>query len=537
VFNGWHKEAEAVTVWDFDTDTITANTTLYAGWTPVWTVVFNSQQGSAIEPLAGVVNGAVIAKPAPDPTRTGFSFAGWYKETAGTNVWNFTTDTVTANTTLYARWIPVYTVAFDSRDGSAVGSIENVLSGAVIAQPANPTLAGCSFEGWYREAAYTNRWNFAADTVTANITLYAKWTVTVSFDAQGGSPVPAQQTLTRGSLIADRPGDPVTTGMTFMGWHKEAAGTTAWDFAADRVNANTTLYAKWEFVAVTDIVNGPEDGIIGEALNIGSAAVTPSNASYKTITWSVKTAGAGITTGATAPFTPSALGSLTLTATVANGLASGAYTEEFPIKVTTIREVTGISINDMPDQTDHLARGFEVDLNKVTITPANATNKTIVWTVASFGAGINAIPGNKKIVLLEAGTLTLTATIVDGREDTPGTLNDFTQNFSFTVDRASVPGGVGFGDGTSIKLYANGDTTTPLSAEAPIRVTRTSDYYITIDAAAGYANIVWYLNGHKSTVSGGKLYLDTAKKGTVTVAVEVEKGGVKDDSVYTFIIE
>jgi uncharacterized repeat protein (TIGR02543 family) len=67
-----------------------------------FTVTFNSQGGSAVT-SATVASGAKVTKPT-DPTRSGYTFAGWYKESACLNVWNFSTDTVTAIVTLYAKW-------------------------------------------------------------------------------------------------------------------------------------------------------------------------------------------------------------------------------------------------------------------------------------------------------------------------------------------------------------------------------------------------------------------------------------------------
>jgi uncharacterized repeat protein (TIGR02543 family) len=112
--------------------------------------------------------------------------------------------------------------------------------------------------------------------------------VTVSFNTNGGSAAPAPQTLTRGGLAAKPAADPVLAGKNFAGWYKEAAGTTPWNFAADTVTANTTIYAKWDFVPVSNISNVPKDGIIGEILNLSGALVEPSDASLRTIVWSVK---------------------------------------------------------------------------------------------------------------------------------------------------------------------------------------------------------------------------------------------------------
>jgi len=67
-----------------------------------------------------------------------------------------------------------YTVSFDSQGGSMVASIQDVMSGSTITEPPAPSLSGYTFGGWYKEAACTNIWNFNTDTVTGNITLYAK---------------------------------------------------------------------------------------------------------------------------------------------------------------------------------------------------------------------------------------------------------------------------------------------------------------------------------------------------------------------------
>ncbi|WP_161405318.1 InlB B-repeat-containing protein, partial [Paenibacillus silvestris] len=84
------------------------------------------------------------------------------------------------NTTLYAKWtaIPVatYTVTFDSKDGSAVANLTGITAGAPITKPVDPTRAGYTFSGWYKDEGYASAWDFTTDTVSANTTLYAKWT-------------------------------------------------------------------------------------------------------------------------------------------------------------------------------------------------------------------------------------------------------------------------------------------------------------------------------------------------------------------------
>ena len=100
-FAGWYKEAACTNAWDFDTDTVSVNTTLYAKWTADAT--FNVQSHGTAPDTQTIIVGGKATKPT-DPTCTGYVFRGWYKEAACTNAWDFDTDTVSVNTTLYAKW-------------------------------------------------------------------------------------------------------------------------------------------------------------------------------------------------------------------------------------------------------------------------------------------------------------------------------------------------------------------------------------------------------------------------------------------------
>ncbi|MDR1916083.1 MAG: InlB B-repeat-containing protein [Synergistaceae bacterium] len=110
-FSGWYKDASGTTAWNFANDLVTGNITLYAIWTPVsigttYAVTFNSQGGSSVSPITGVASGSKITAPLT-PTRSGYSFAGWYKDASVTTAWNFTIDVVTSNITLYAKWTSI----------------------------------------------------------------------------------------------------------------------------------------------------------------------------------------------------------------------------------------------------------------------------------------------------------------------------------------------------------------------------------------------------------------------------------------------
>ncbi len=90
--------------------------------------------------------------------------------------------------TLFAlKAAPGYTVTFDTRGGSTVPSAMTAQNKTMVA-PANPERAGFVFAGWYKDAACTQAWDFAKDVVTADMTLYAKWTKNaVNPGGNGGS--------------------------------------------------------------------------------------------------------------------------------------------------------------------------------------------------------------------------------------------------------------------------------------------------------------------------------------------------------------
>ncbi len=67
-----------------------------------------------------------------------------------------------------------YTVTFDSRGGSDVAPV-TAQYGELLDMPQPPQREGYVFTGWYRDSACMEPWDFAADTLQADMTLYAGW--------------------------------------------------------------------------------------------------------------------------------------------------------------------------------------------------------------------------------------------------------------------------------------------------------------------------------------------------------------------------
>ncbi|MBK7513897.1 MAG: DUF4082 domain-containing protein [Chloracidobacterium sp.] len=152
---------------------IVASTSVYAKCTAAsQTLTFNSNGGSAVTAITQDF-GTAVSAPA-DPTRTGYTFAGWYTDD-GTFLNAYTFSTMGVSTTIHAKWTAVsQTLTFNSNGGSAATAITQDF-GTAISAPADPTKAGYTFAGWYNEAGLTTPHVF--DFMGLSTTVYAKWTI------------------------------------------------------------------------------------------------------------------------------------------------------------------------------------------------------------------------------------------------------------------------------------------------------------------------------------------------------------------------
>ena len=223
-----------------------------------WIVTFDSNVGVCSLETMPVNDNSKISAP-EEPTKEGYNFSGWYKDSSCNIPWNFATDNVVNNMTLYAKWnINSYTLTFDSNEGTSVQS-QSVKYNKYATEPTAPTRTEAIFLGWYADEELTMTWDFETDKIIANITLYAKWDInsyTVSFDSNEGSSVPSQSV--EYNSYASEPEEPTKAGYDFIGWYKEPEFTTAWNFASDKIKENTTLYAKWNINSYTVTFNSNE---------------------------------------------------------------------------------------------------------------------------------------------------------------------------------------------------------------------------------------------------------------------------------------
>ena len=155
--------------------TVTNNGTISGG---TFAVTFDTNGGSIV-PVENVLNGQKATKPT-NPTKTGYTFDGWYTEETCTIPYDFATSVQNA-LTLYAKWtINQYTITFKPENGDKDTTITQDY-GTPVTAPANPTRTGYTFAGWNRE--------IPATMPAENMTVTARWTAvgSGSSGSSGGS--------------------------------------------------------------------------------------------------------------------------------------------------------------------------------------------------------------------------------------------------------------------------------------------------------------------------------------------------------------
>lgn len=158
-----------------------------------------------------------------------------------------------------------YTVTFNSQGGSEVAP-QAVYAGEKIVKPANPTKEKEYFVDWYKEAECTNVWDFENETVSQDITLYAKWTsiaYTVTFETNGGSAIEAQL-VPEGTFATKPVPAPTKEGNLFEEWYTEQTMTNRFDFYTP-ITKDITLYAKW--MDISSITFNDLENLFREANN------------------------------------------------------------------------------------------------------------------------------------------------------------------------------------------------------------------------------------------------------------------------------
>lgn len=162
-----------------------------------------------------------------------------------------------------------YTISYNANGGSgAPGSQTKTHGTDLTLSSTKPTRNGYKFSKWTtgKDGSGTNYASGATYNTNANITLYAIWKTnssggdtttkyTVSYNANGGSGTPSNQTKTQGTNLVLSSTKPTRSGYTFVNWNTKGDGTgkSYAPGATYSTDANLTLYAIWK----TNASGGP----------------------------------------------------------------------------------------------------------------------------------------------------------------------------------------------------------------------------------------------------------------------------------------
>ena len=313
------------------------NHTLYARWAPKsYTVTFDANGGS-VSPTTKTVTYTYNYDELPTPTRTGYTFKGWYTQaTGGTQITETTEVTNPSNHTLYARWTAnTYTVAYKG-NGSTAGSTTSSLHTYDVEKvlTANGfTRTGYTFNKWNKSldgssTSYSNKQSVKNLTSTNNATvnLFAIWaanTYNIGYTLNGGtkgSSAPTTATYDKSITISNPTKKVTVTGnangtgasvggatsasQTFTGWTSTTINTSTAMYGSTKWSSTSTKVTSTSFKNLTP-TNGATVTLVANwtpvAFNLPTVSKTGN-----TCKWNTKSDGSGTAYNSGASYTPSA---------------------------------------------------------------------------------------------------------------------------------------------------------------------------------------------------------------------------------------
>ena len=358
LFRGWYEEATFNTKFDFYNTPITSDMTLYAKWEAANSIneirlVGNYQYGNVPEGTLPSFN----PRTTTDSITIDNTNSYWVKRTSTTSLWGgfagntpvayndgktdygYTfrvvtndgyqldysnlkifynegevTSTVEVSKYSWGAYVTVnlgkangtpvvYTITFNSNDGTSVES-QNVNAGEKLTEPTPaPTKEGFTFDGWYEDSTFSKKFDFNTP-ITDNMTLYAKWIenkYTLTFDANGGTGSMKPKTDLTGEYTIPANEFTAPSGKQFKGWSLTTTGEIV---TKVDMTENRTVYAIWEDIPVvtytlTFDANGgsgtmaPITDLTGEYTLPSNGFTAPSGKQFKG--WSLTTAGEIVT--------------------------------------------------------------------------------------------------------------------------------------------------------------------------------------------------------------------------------------------------
>jgi uncharacterized repeat protein (TIGR02543 family)/LPXTG-motif cell wall-anchored protein len=248
-FDGWFTEETDGTRFNSTFSPTDENVVVHAQWTQIpFSVTFEEHGGTSV-PDSEFVSGGTVTLPA-DPTRTGYTFNGWFTAQTGGTKYNASFSPSDGNVTVHAQWTQnpaptPFSVTYEEHGGTSVPD-STFVSGGTVTLPADPTRTGYTFNGWFTAQTGGTKYNASFSPSDGNVTVHAQWTrdpFSVTYEEHGGTSVPDSTFVSGGTVTL--PADPTRAGYTFNGWFTAQTGGTKYNASFSPSDGNVTVHAQW----------------------------------------------------------------------------------------------------------------------------------------------------------------------------------------------------------------------------------------------------------------------------------------------------
>lgn len=261
-FDGWALDGTLVnyTAMPFD------NQTLSALWTPIdYTLTFNSNGGTAIDSYTGAFESALTL---PNPTRTGYTFRGWFESGARVQY----TSVPLGDKTLDARWTPnTYTLTMTNTANDETDTI-TAAYGSPIVVPIY-RLDGYTFRGWFEGGTNVNFSSMPLGDRTIRAIMEPN-PYTITFNTGEAPAIPALEAPYQSSIQLPTP---TLENHTFDGWMLNGAIVNLTEMplnGATLTASFTKLESTITFINPEGNAPAPITTLIGDAITLPTASKT-----------------------------------------------------------------------------------------------------------------------------------------------------------------------------------------------------------------------------------------------------------------------
>lgn len=291
-FNGWYSNSQ------FTSALVTGipvgsheNVTVYANFgINQYTISFISNGGTSVDNITQ--NYATTVSAPANPAKNGYSFGGWYSDSALENAYSFTTIPA-QDITLYAKWnLVTYNITYnlDGGTNSASNSATYTIESATL-NLADPSKTGYTFMGWYTDSSYDNSISMIDSGSFGNKELFAQWQI-ITYTITYAVPVNTvnnninEYTITTPLTLLVNPS---LVGYAFNGWYSNSTYVDEISNIGGGTIGNITLYGKFTANTYDVWLDGNEQASCAVSFNLngasGSAPATQNITETNTLTY------------------------------------------------------------------------------------------------------------------------------------------------------------------------------------------------------------------------------------------------------------